>query len=55
MPVGMEKFLPTINMMMYDNSITESDPQTTIKVTAAVGARAMNDGAGLFKYADILA
>jgi hypothetical protein len=53
MPVGMEKFLPTINMMMYDNAETQSDPETTIKVTCAVGARAMNDGAGLFRHADI--
>lgn len=55
LPAGMEMFAPAIKMLVYDNAETKTEPQTVIKVACAVGAYPRNEGAGLFRYADITA
>jgi hypothetical protein len=55
LPQGMADFAPALNVLIYNNQDTETEPQTFIKVACAVGAYPIQDGAGLLRYADITA
>jgi hypothetical protein len=51
---GMEALLPPINMLMFDNSKEETEPQTTIKVATTCGAYPRAKGERMIQYADII-
>lgn len=51
---GYEEVTPAVNMLMYDNSDTEEDPQVTIKMSCTMGAYPIGDGNKMVKLGNIL-
>lgn len=51
---GMENLLPPVQMLMFDNSETETKPRTTIKVACAVGAYPRAKGERMIRFADLV-
>lgn len=51
---GMESLLPPINMLMYSNEDTETEPQTTIKVATTCGAFPRAKGERMVRFPNIV-
>lgn len=51
---GMESLLPPVSMLMYDNSETEHEPRTTIKVACTAGAYPREKGARMIRIEDLV-
>ena len=51
---GMENLLPPVQMLMFDNSETETKPRTTIKVACAAGAYPRAKGERMIRFEDLV-
>jgi hypothetical protein len=51
---GMESLLPPVNMLMFDNADTETEPMTTIKVACTAGAYPRAKGERMIRFPDFV-